>query len=87
VRQIDFILFVILLQTLLYFIHETEEYVFPGGFAHIVLAVMARKLDNPGLIVSLVLNIPVGIAIGIGIEKCSRFPCAPHFSRRAAENV
>jgi hypothetical protein len=121
VRPVDFVLFVILLQTPLYFVHETEEYIFPGGFAqffnqyiykkdpengpfdetaiflvnmgyvwiplpvfgllsiinysfgawipyfvfyqgfaHIVLAVIARKLYNPGLIVSLMLNIPVG---------------------------
>jgi len=32
VRPTDFVLFVILLQTPLYLIHETEEYVFPGGF-------------------------------------------------------
>jgi len=122
VRPTDFILFVILLQTPLYLIHETEEYVFPGGFAqffnkyiyktdpengpldetavffinmgyiwiplplfgllscvnysfgswipyfvffqgfaHIVLALLARKLYNPGMIVSLFINIPVGL--------------------------
>ena len=33
VRPTDFVLFVILLQTPLFLIHETEEYVFPGGFA------------------------------------------------------
>lgn len=122
VRQIDFVLFVILLQTPLYLVHETEEYVFPGGFAqffnryiyktgsdtgpldettvfyinmgyiwlpipvfgllscinysfgawipyfvfyqgfgHIVLALLAKKLYNPGLAMSLLLNIPVGL--------------------------
>jgi hypothetical protein len=121
VRRIDFVLFVILLQTPLYLVHETEEYVFPGGFAqffnryiyktgldtgpfddnavfyinmgyiwipvplfgmlscihysfgawipyfvfyqgfgHIALAIVGRKLYNPGLAASLVLNIPVG---------------------------
>ena len=113
--------FLILVQTPLYMIHETEEYIFPGGFgkffnldifkldtadkpvdqnfiffvnviliwiilpvfgllsmkntqfglwipyftvfagvAHIALAIKAGKIYNPGLIVSLVLNIPVG---------------------------
>ncbi len=122
VKNSDFVLFLILLQTPLYMLHETEEYVFPGGFrnffnvdifrldtadkpldqnfiffvnvllvwvilpgfgllaaqdyqyglwipyfsifagvAHIALGVKARKLYNPGLIVSLLLNIPVGI--------------------------
>ena len=36
-------------------------FVFYQGFVHIVLALIARKLYNPGLIVSLVLNIPVGL--------------------------
>jgi hypothetical protein len=122
VKNSDFVLFLILLQTPLYMLHETEEYVFPGGFAkffnmeifkldtadeplgekfiffvnvlliwiilptfgllaaidyqyglwipyfsffagvaHIALALKARKIYNPGLIVSLVLNIPVGL--------------------------
>ena len=122
VRPKDFVLFVILLQTPLYLIHETEEYVFPGGFAqffnryiyktdpengpfdekvvffinmgyvwiplpvfgllsvvnygfgawipyftfyqgfgHIGLALAARKLYNPGMVVSLLVNIPVGL--------------------------
>jgi len=122
VKDSDFVLFLILLQTPLYMLHETEEYVFPGGFgkffnmdilkldtedkpvdqnfifyvnviliwlilptfgllavknyqyglwipyfsffagvAHIALGIKARKLYNPGLIVSLVLNIPIGI--------------------------
>ena len=122
VKNDDFVLFLILLQTPLYMLHETEEYVFPGGFgeffnvnifklntgdkpldqnfiffvnvlliwlvlpgfgllaaidyryglwipyfsffagvAHIALTVKAQKLYNPGLIVSLLLNIPVGI--------------------------
>jgi hypothetical protein len=34
-----------------------------AGIAHIALAIKARKLYNPGLIVSLMLNIPVGIAV------------------------
>lgn len=122
VRKEDFILFLILLQTPLYMIHETEEYIFPGGFgkffnmdilkldtvdqpvdenfifyvnvlliwlvlpvfgllsindyqyglwilyfsffagiAHIVLGIKAKKLYNPGLVISLLLNIPVGL--------------------------
>lgn len=122
VRPEDFVLYLILLQTPLYMMHETEEYIFPGGFgkffnmdifrldtadkpvdenfiffanillvwvalplfgllsvidyqfglwipyfsffagaAHIALGLKARKRYNPGLIVSLVLNIPVGL--------------------------
>ena len=121
VKESNFVLFLILLQTPLYMLHETEEYIFPGGFArffnldimkvdtadkpinedfifyinvvliwitlplfgllaskniqlglwipyfsffagvaHIALAIRAKKLYNSGLIVSLVLNIPVG---------------------------
>ncbi len=120
VKNMDFIIFLILLQTPLYMLHETEEYVFPGGFdiffgrdifkiksgpnplnenfiffvnimyiwillplfgllslcnynlgiwipyfsffagiAHIILSIKAKKIYNPGLIVSIVLNIPV----------------------------
>ncbi|MCA9891392.1 MAG: HXXEE domain-containing protein [Anaerolineae bacterium] len=122
VQKSDFVLYLILLQTPLYMLHETEEYVFPGGFAkffnmdifkldtpdkpldenfvffvnilliwiilpvfgllsasdyqfglwipyfsffagvaHIALAIKAKKRYNPGLVVSLLLNIPVGI--------------------------
>jgi hypothetical protein len=122
VKNIDFVLFLFLLQTPLYMLHETEEYIFPGGFgrffnidilnlktedkpvdenfifyvnvlliwiilptfgllaakdyqyglwipyfsffagvSHIALGIKARKLYNPGLIISLLLNIPVGI--------------------------
>ncbi|MDA3940219.1 MAG: HXXEE domain-containing protein [Spirochaetia bacterium] len=122
VKKSDFVIFLILLQTPLYMIHETEEYIFPGGFgkffnvnifkldtedkpidqnfifyvnivliwillpafgllatinyqyglwipyfslfagvAHIALGIKAGKLYNPGLIVSLGLNIPVSI--------------------------
>mgnify|MGYP001233862226 CR=1 FL=1 len=122
IKDTDFVLFLLLLQTPLYMIHETEEYVFPGGFgrffnidilklqtadkpidenfifyinviliwiilpgfgllaaqnyqlglwipyfsffagvAHIALALKARQRYNPGLVVSLLLNIPVGI--------------------------
>ena len=121
VREKDFIVFLILLQTPLYMLHETEEYVFPGGFeiffnrkifkvesdtkplnenfiffiniiyiwislplfgilslykydfgiwipyfsffagvSHVLLGIKAKKIYNPGLIVSLILNIPVG---------------------------
>jgi hypothetical protein len=121
VRPSDFVVFLLLLQTPLYMLHETEEYIFPGGFgaffnvdifgldtpdapiddefiffinviliwivlplfgllavrdysfglwipyfsffagaAHIGLGIKARKWYNPGLIVSLLLNIPVG---------------------------
>ena len=120
VKDADFALFLILVQTPLYMIHETEEYIFPGGFgrffnidilkletedkpvdenfiftinvlliwiilpafgllaikdyqyglwipyfsffagvSHIALGIKAKKLYNPGLIVSLLLNIPV----------------------------
>ena len=122
VRRYDLVVFVILLQTPLYMLHQTEEYVFPGGFgayfntqifklktndgpvnqnfiffvnviliwiilplfgllstinyqyglwipyfsffagiAHILLAIRAGKLYNPGLFVSLFINIPVGL--------------------------
>jgi hypothetical protein len=118
----DAALFLILVQTPLYMLHQTEEYVFPGGFAkffnmdifkldtpdkpldenfiftinigliwvalplfgllavknlawglwipyfsffagvaHIALAIKACKLYNPGLVVSLLLNIPIGL--------------------------
>jgi len=122
VRQDNFVVFILLLQTPLYMLHQTEEYVFPGGFgkffntkifeletedqpvdqnfiffvnviliwfilpvfgllstidyryglwipyfsffagiAHVLLAIRAKKLYNPGLIVSLFINIPVGL--------------------------
>ena len=122
VRKSDMVVFVILLQTPLYMLHQTEEYVFPGGFgryfnrdimkldtddgpvnenfifavnigliwvalplfgllstintqfglwipyfsffagiAHILLAIRAGKFYSPGLIVSLLLNIPIGL--------------------------
>ncbi len=121
VKDSDFVLFLLLLQTPLYMLHETEEYIFPGGFArffnidilkldtddkpvdenfifyvnvglvwiilplfgllaakklqyglwipyfsffagvaHIALGIYARKRYNPGLVISLLLNIPVG---------------------------
>lgn len=122
VRPSDFVVFILLLQTPLYMLHQTEEYVFPGGFgqffnkdifkletedgpvdqnfiffvnviliwfilpvfgllstidyryglwipyfsffagiAHVLLAIRAKKRYNPGLIVSLFINIPVGL--------------------------
>ena len=122
VRKYDLVIFVLLLQTPLYMLHQTEEYIFPGGFgkffntqifkldveegpldqtriffiniivvwiamplfgllsiidyqfglwipyfsffagiAHILLAIRAGKLYNPGLIVSLLINIPIGL--------------------------
>ena len=122
VRKYDFVVFILLLQTPLYMLHQTEEYIFPGGFgkffntkifnldtedkpldanfifyvnviliwivlpvfgllstlnysfglwlpyfsffagvAHIALAIKARNLYNPGLLVSLFINIPAGI--------------------------
>lgn len=122
VRNSDFVIFILLLQTPLYMLHQTEEYIFPGGFgkyfntrifkletedkpmdenfiffvniiliwialplfgllstldyrlglwipyfsffagiSHIVLAIKAKKLYSPGLIVSLLINIPVGL--------------------------
>jgi hypothetical protein len=121
VRKNDMVIFILLIQTPLYMLHQTEEYVFPGGFAkyfnkdifkletvkgpvnenfvfyinilliwlllplfgllsinnyqfglwipyfsffagiaHVLLAARAKKLYNPGLIVSLIINIPVG---------------------------
>jgi len=121
VRRNDFVVFIILLQTPLYMLHQTEEYVFPGGFgnyfnkrifkleteegpldrnfiffvnviliwialpvfgllasidyqyglwipyfslfagiAHILLAVRAKEIYNPGLLVSIFINIPMG---------------------------
>jgi len=32
VRKDDFVVFILLLQTPLYMLHQTEEYIFPGGF-------------------------------------------------------
>lgn len=122
VRKYDFVVFILLLQTPLYMLHQTEEYIFPGGFgkyfntkifkletedepvdenfiffvniiliwialplfgllstidyefglwipyfsffagiAHIALAIKAQKMYSPGLIVSLLINIPVGL--------------------------
>lgn len=122
VRPSDFVVFILLLQTPLYMLHQTEEYVFPGGFgqffnkdifkletedgpvdqnfiffvnviliwfilpvfgllstidyrfglwipyfsffagiADVLLAIRAKKRYNPGLIVSLFINIPVGL--------------------------
>lgn len=122
VRNYDFVVFVLLLQTPLYMLHQAEEYIFPGGFgkffntkifnleaedepvdenfifyvnviliwivlpvfgllstrdysfglwlpyfsffagiAHIALALKARRRYNPGLLVSLFINIPVGL--------------------------
>jgi len=130
VRKTDFAVFLILLQTPLYMLHESEEYLFPGGFArffnrdifkveaedeplgrdfiffvnigliwvllplfgllstislsfglwipyftifaglsHIALGIKARKLYNPGLIVSLILNIPVGSAVVLYLSR------------------
>ena len=131
VRQADFVVFILLLQTPLYMLHQTEEYIFPGGFgkffnteifkletedqpldqnfiffinvgliwillplsgllstinyrfglwipyfslfagiAHILLAIRAKKLYNPGLIVSLLINIPVGLwSVQVLIER------------------
>jgi hypothetical protein len=122
VRKNDFVVFILLLQTPLYMLHQTEEYIFPGGFgkyfntkifkletedkpvdenfiffinviliwialpifgllstidyryglwipyfsffagiAHIILAIKAKKIYSPGLIISLLINIPVGL--------------------------
>ncbi len=122
VRKTDFIVFILLLQTPLYMLHQTEEYIFPGGFgkyfntkifnlktydkpvdenfiffvnviliwivlpafgllstinyqyglwipyfsffagiAHVALAIKAKKIYNPGMIVSLLINIPIGL--------------------------
>jgi hypothetical protein len=121
VKDMNFIVFLILLQTPLYMLHETEEYIFPGGFgkffnrdifklqtddkpidekfiffvnviliwiilplfgilslknysfglwipyfsffagvSHIALGIKSKKIYNPGLIISLTINIPVG---------------------------
>jgi len=122
VRKYDPVVFVLLLQTPLYMLHQTEEYLFPGefgkffntqifkldtvdrpldqnliffinviliwiilpvfgllsiidyqyglwipyfsffaGIAHILLAIRAGKFYNPGLFVSLTINIPVSL--------------------------
>ena len=122
VREQDYVIFLLLLHTPLYMLHETEEYLFPGGFleffnrrifgferadkpldetfsfvinvglvwillplcallamgnlnwglwvpyfsifaglSHLALGIRAKQLYNPGLVVSLLLNIPVGI--------------------------
>ena len=122
VREADFVIFILLLQTPLYMLHETEEYIFPGGFAkffntkifkletedkpldedfifyvnialvwillptcgllaindydfglwipyfsifagvnHIALGIKAGQFYNPGLFISLTINIPVGL--------------------------
>ena len=122
VRKFDFVVFILLFQTPLYMLHQTEEYIFPGefgkffntkifnletedkpvdenfifyvnviliwivlpvfgllstidyqyglwipyfsffaGIAHVALALKAKKLYNPGMIVSLFINIPVGL--------------------------
>jgi len=121
IKDTDFVLFLLLLPTPLYMLHQTEEYIFPGGFrkffnidilkldtpdkpidenfifyvnvgliwiilpifgllaatdyqyglwipyfsffagvAHIALGIKARNRYNPGLVISLLLNIPVG---------------------------
>ncbi len=121
IKDTDFVLFLLLLQTPLYMLHEAEEYIFPGGFgkffnmdimkfetpskpldenfifainiiliwiilplfgllsardyqyglwlpyfsffagvSHIALGIKARKRYNAGLVISLLLNIPVG---------------------------
>ena len=122
VRPHDYVLYILLLQTPIYMLHETEEFVFPGGFGkyfnhyifrlpdtkdpldenfvfyvnigivwlalpifgllssinymyglwipyfviiagllHIGIALKTHRFYNPGLVVSLTLNIPVGI--------------------------
>ncbi len=130
VRESNFIVFLLLIQTPLYMLHETEEYLFPGGFetffnqnifkikegngplnknfivvvnitlvwiilplfallslkslsfglwipyftifagiAHIALSIKSKKLYNPGLLISLILNIPIGSAIVFYLYK------------------
>ena len=133
VKRYDFVVFLIMLQVPVYLLHQTEEYIFPGGFqrffnrdvfrlpeddqplninyiyhinvwatwiilplfsflsmidyqwglwipyfsifaglGHVILGIKAKKIYNPGLIVSLLLNIPIGIWVvwklsGMGI--------------------
>jgi hypothetical protein len=135
VRPTSFPVFLILLQTPLYMLHEAEEYLFPGGFgrffnrdifkvqeengplgrdfifsvniiliwvllplfgllstvslnlglwipyftvfagvSHIALGIKARKIYNPGLIVSLFLNIPVGTAVVLYFGRTGLMP-------------
>ena len=135
VKDTDFILFLLLLQTPLYMLHETEEYIFPGGFgkffnqdvlkletedepinenfiffvnviivwillptfgllaardyrfglwipyysffagvAHIALGIKAHKFYNPGMIISLLLNIPVGLWTILYLENQQILP-------------
>jgi len=142
VRHYDFVVFILLLQTPLYMLHQTEEYIFPGefgkffntkifnletedkpldenfifyvnviliwivlpifallstsnyqyglwipyfsffaGIAHVALAIKAKKLYNPGLIVSLFINIPVGlwsILYLIRVGEINNFFFNPH---------
>ena len=124
VRSANLIVFLILLNVPIYFLHQTEEYVFPGGFqkffnlhifksgredapmgtnfiffvnifatwvilplfgllafsdpiwglwipyfsifaglGHVALGIKSRQKYNPGLVVSLLLNIPYGIGV------------------------
>jgi len=135
VRPTNLPVFLILLQTPLYMLHEAEEYIFPGGFgrffnrdifkvqeengplgrdfiffvniiliwvllplfgllstvslslglwipyftvfagvSHIALGIKARKIYNPGLIVSLFLNIPVGTAVVLYFGRTGLLP-------------
>jgi hypothetical protein len=46
VRDMDFVLFLLLLQTPLYMIHEAEEYIFPGGFGRF-FNIDVLNLDTP----------------------------------------
>lgn len=142
VRESDFVIFILLLQTPLYMLHQAEEYIFPGGFAeffnkdifgletedgpmdqnfiffinigliwialplfgmlstidtqyglwlpyfsffagvaHIVLAIKAKKLYNPGLAVSLLVNIPIGlwsILYLVDVGELENFFLNPH---------
>ena len=143
VKDSDFVLFLLLLQTPLYLLHEAEEYIFPGGFgqffnmdimkfdtpdkpldenfifainivliwiilpvfgllstisydyglwlpyfsffagvSHIALGIKARKRYNAGLVVSLLLNIPVGAWSVLYLVKQGLLPNVflnPHF--------
>ena len=135
IKDTDFVLFLLLLQTPLYMLHEAEEYIFPGGFgkffnmdimkfetpdkpldenfifainiiliwiilplfgllaaweyqyglwlpyfsffagvSHIALGIKARKRYNAGLVVSLLLNIPVGAWSVLYLENQGLLP-------------
>ena len=47
VKPVDFVVFLLLLQTPLYMLHQTEEYVFPGGFKKFANTKSVLALPEP----------------------------------------